>query len=159
MFLCSPARRQPFLPAPRNESDAPATRNGSKANPSFRRFVRRQYHIFVFFLMHIFFSLYIRFRQAYHAVADRIQLVYYHHHRTPELIQHDVKGLRRLPKHLSVILTLEDQRRTGAALEKLMNEVTNVAAWAASAGIPQLSIYEKTGAFRIRRAVGVVTDD
>jgi hypothetical protein len=50
-----------------------------------------------------------------------------------------------LPKHLSVILTLEDQRRSGAGLEKLINEVTNVAAWCASAGISQLSIYEKTG--------------
>jgi hypothetical protein len=110
-----------------------------------RRFLRRQYHVLVFALIHIFFSVYIRIRQAYHAVANRIYSVYYHHHRTPELIRRDVKGLRRLPKHLSVILTLEDQRRSGAGLERLMNEVTDVAAWCASAGIPQLSIYEKTG--------------
>jgi len=71
--------------------------------------------------------------------------VYYHHHRTPELISRDVKGLRRLPKHLSVILTLEDQRRSGGGMERLLNEVADVAAWSASAGIPQLSIYEKTG--------------
>jgi len=112
-----------------------------------RRFLRRQYHIFVFAVIHIFFSVYIRFRQAYHAVANRIYSVYHHHHRTPELIQRDLKGLRRLPKHLSVILTLEDQRRSGAGLEKLINEVTDVAAWCASAGIPQLSIYEPTGMF------------
>jgi hypothetical protein len=110
-----------------------------------RRFLRRQYHIFVFAIIHIVFSVYIRFRQAYHAVANRISSVYHHHHRTPELIRRDVQGLRRLPNHLSVVLTLEDQRRSGAGLERLLNEVTDVAAWCASAGIPELSIYEKTG--------------
>ncbi|KAH6845218.1 Decaprenyl diphosphate synthase-like protein [Chaetomium sp. MPI-CAGE-AT-0009] len=144
---------RPYLPSPpsrsrsrsRTESGASKTRDEQKARLGVRRFLRRQYHALVFTLIHIFFSLYIRIRQAYHAIANRIHLVYYHHHRTPELIRRDVKGLRRLPKHLSVILTLEDQRRSGAGLEKLINEVTNVAAWCASAGIPQLSIYEKTG--------------
>jgi len=144
---------KPYLPSPpsrsrsrsRAEPSTTKARDAQKARIGVRRFLRRQYHIFVFALIHIFFSIYIRFRQAYHAVANRIHSVYYHHHRTPELIRRDVKGLRRLPKHLSVILTLEDQRRSGAGLEKLINEVTNVAAWCASAGIPQLSIYEKTG--------------
>ena len=113
-----------------------------------RRFIRRQYHILVFAIIHIFFSVFIRFRQAYHAVATQIYSVYYHHHRTPELIRRDVQGLGRLPKHLSVVLTLEDQRRSGAGMEKLVNEVTDVAAWCASAGIPQLSIYEKTGTWQ-----------
>ncbi|KAL2146705.1 hypothetical protein VTI28DRAFT_2856 [Corynascus sepedonium] len=144
---------KPYLPTPpsrsrsrsRAEPSSSKARDEQKAMIGVRRFLRRQYHIFVFALIHIFFSLYIRLRQAYHAVANRIHSIYYHHHRTPELIQRDIKGLRRLPNHLSVILTLEDQRRSGAGLEKLINEVANIAAWCASAGIPQLSIYEKTG--------------
>jgi hypothetical protein len=56
-----------------------------------------------------------------------------------------VKGLSRLPKHLSVILSLEDGGRGGAELERLVNEASEIAAWCASAGIPRLSIYERTG--------------
>lgn len=126
----------------------PKTRDDKTARLGVRRFIRRQYHILVFAIIHIFFSVFIRFRQAYHAIANQIYSVYYHHHRTPELIRRDVQGLGRLPKHLSVVLTLEDQRRSGAGMEKLVNEVTDVAAWCASAGIPQLSIYEKTGTWQ-----------
>lgn len=99
-------------------------------------------------IIHAFFSLYIRTRQACHAVANRIYSVYHYHHRTPELIQGDVKALRKLPRHLSVVLTLEDHSRGGAGLERLVNEAAEIAAWCASAGIPELSIYEKTGLWR-----------
>jgi hypothetical protein len=79
-------------------------------------------------------------------VKDRIYSVLYYHHRTPELIERDVKGLSRLPEHLSVILTLEDDgRRGGAELERLVNNVADISAWCACAGIPLLSVYEKTG--------------
>lgn len=91
--------------------------------------------------------MYIRIRQTYHAVTDRIYSVLYYHHRTPELIERDVKGLSRLPKHLSVILELEDNGRGGAELERLVNEAADISAWCASAGISQLSIYEKTGQY------------
>lgn len=69
----------------------------------------------------------------------------YYHHRTPELIQKDVKSLKRLPEHLSVILKLEEGGRGDAGLETLMDEVAEISAWCACAGIPMLSIYEKTG--------------
>lgn len=110
-----------------------------------RRFLRAQLHLLVFTIIHAFFSLYIRTRQVCHTVANRIYSVYHYHHRTPELIQSDVKSLRKLPRHLSVILTLEDHIRGGAGLERLVNEAAEIAAWCASAGIPELSIYEKTG--------------
>ncbi len=89
-------------------------------------------------------------RQAYHIVGHQIYSVFHHHHKTPELIQHDIKGLRRIPKHLSVILTLEDNGRGGAGLERLVNEAAEISAWCASAGVPQLSIYEKTGKTQLR---------
>ncbi|KAK4101706.1 Undecaprenyl diphosphate synthase [Parathielavia hyrcaniae] len=142
---------KPYLPpAPsrsrsRSRTGSTKAREEKKARLGVRRFLRRQYHVLVFATIHIFFSVYIRLRQAYNAVVNRIYSIYYHHHRTPELIRRDVKALRRLPKHLSVILSLEDQRHSGAGLERLINEVTDVAAWCASSGIPQLSIYEKTG--------------
>lgn len=69
----------------------------------------------------------------------------YHHHRTPELIQKDVKGLSRIPEHVSVVLALEDGGRGGAGLETLIDEVAEIAAWCACVGIPMLSVYEQTG--------------
>jgi len=44
---------------------------------------------------------------------------------------------------------MENEGRGSAALERLINEAADIAAWCASAGIPQLSIYEKTGLYRI----------
>lgn len=87
----------------------------------------------------------MRIRIAYHAVVYRVCSVLFYHHKTPELIERDVKGLRRLPRHLSVILSLDEDKKGGDELEQLVNEVADIAAWCTSAGIPQLSIYEKTG--------------
>lgn len=78
-------------------------------------------------------------------MKDRILAILYYHHRTPELIQKDVKGLSRLPEHLSVILKLENGGKGGAELEALVDEVAEIAAWCACVKIPMLSIYEQTG--------------
>jgi dehydrodolichyl diphosphate syntase complex subunit NUS1 len=102
--------------------------------------------VFVFAIIHTIFSIYIRFRQAYHTVKDRAFALLYYHHRTPGLIQKDVKGLKRLPEHLSVILKLEEGKG-GAALEALLDDVAEVSAWCACVGIPMLSIYERTGMY------------
>ncbi|KAK2759023.1 hypothetical protein FQN54_003122 [Arachnomyces sp. PD_36] len=114
----------------------------SKKPQPIRAFVRSQFHYLVYFTIQIFFSIYIRLRQSYHAVVDRLLAILYYHHRTPELIQKDVKGLSRLPEHLSVLLTL---KREDEALEILMDEVAELTAWTVCAGIPILSVYEKTG--------------
>lgn len=131
----------PYLPAPKKA----AAKAEKKSRFGIRRFLRNQLHLLVYTIIHTIFSVYIKFRQAYHAVRDRIYSVLYYHHRTPALIERDVKGLSRLPQHLSVILSLEDDGRGGAELERLVNEASEIAAWCASAGIPRLSIYEKTG--------------
>ena len=96
-------------------------------------------------MIHAIFSVYIRFRIAYRAVRDRVLSILNYHHNTPDYVRRDVGAFKRLPKHVSVILTLEDGGRAGDALEKLVNEVAEIAAWCASAGIPRLSVYEKTG--------------
>lgn len=65
------------------------------------------------------------------------------------MIQKDVKRLKKLPKVLSVVLKVEDDGKGGAELERLVNEVAEISAWCASAGIPNLNIYERTGACRV----------
>lgn len=42
-------------------------------------------------------------------------------------------------------MKLEDGGRGGAGLEALVDEVAEIAAWCACAGIPTLSVYEQTG--------------
>lgn len=111
-----------------------------------RNFLKKQLHLLVFTIIHVIFSVYIHTRRGYHAVRDRIFSIFYYHHRDPAMIQKDVRRLERLPRILSVILKAEDDDKNGgAALERLVNEVAEVSAWCASAGIPVLNIYERTG--------------
>jgi dehydrodolichyl diphosphate syntase complex subunit NUS1 len=136
-----------YLPEPNLRQRPQRSKKGKKGSKPqkpqpIRTFLRSQFHFLVYFVIQIFFSIYIRLRQSYHAVIDRILAILYYHHRTPELIQKDVKGLSRLPEHLSVLLTL---KREDEALEILMDEVAELTAWTVCAGIPILSVYEKTG--------------
>ncbi|KAJ6035784.1 hypothetical protein N7540_000063 [Penicillium herquei] len=146
---------KPYLPDP---SDLPQTRPRASTATSttssrrqktrktpIRTFIKSQIHRLTYALTHIIFGIIVRLLQAYHAVVERIFAIVYHHHRTPELIRKDVRGLKRLPQHLSIILNL---RTEDDALAVLMDEVAELAAWSACAGIPQLSIYEKTGALK-----------
>jgi len=110
-----------------------------------RDFLRLQLHILVYHVIHAIFSLYIRVRQTYHIVLDRAFAVLCYHHRAPELIRQDVRGLSRLPEHLSVILEFKGSERGTAGLEGLMDDLAEISAWCACVGIPMLSVYEKTG--------------
>jgi len=145
---------QPYLPTPPSRS--PERRHPDSPRPlerktrvrsrfRVRKFLKNLLHVFFYVLIHALFSVYIRIRQAYHAVIDRTFAVLYYHHRTPELIRKDVRGLKRLPEHLSVILRLENGGKYGAGLEALVDEVAEIAAWCTCAGIPMLSVYEQTG--------------
>ncbi|ERF70249.1 hypothetical protein EPUS_00437 [Endocarpon pusillum Z07020] len=108
-----------------------------------RSFLKSKLHVLLYFAVHLVFGIYLRLRQTYHAVIDRVLALLYYHHRTPELIQKDVKNLSRLPEHLSVVLTLKGEEDGG--LESLMEDVAELSAWCASIGIPLLSIYERSG--------------
>jgi dehydrodolichyl diphosphate syntase complex subunit NUS1 len=95
----------------------------------------------------LLFSVFFRFRRAYRLVRGKVVELLKYHHRTPEFIAHDVKTLQKLPKHLSVVVDYQedDEHQGNAGLEGLVNDVCEIAAWTASAGIPFLSVYERTG--------------
>lgn len=142
---------EPYLPVPSelpNSSQPRASpmsssqRRQKQRKKPIRTFLKSQIHRLIHALIHIIFGIIVRLLQAFHAVVDRVFAIVYHHHRTPELIRKDVRGLKRLPQHLSVILTL---RSEDDALAVLMDEVAELAAWSTCAGISQLSVYEKTG--------------
>ncbi|KAJ5689803.1 hypothetical protein N7462_004195 [Penicillium macrosclerotiorum] len=145
---------KPYLPDPSElpgstrrfrASTASSQRRSKPRKTPIRTFLKSQMHRLVYAVTHIVFGIVVRLLQAYHAVVDRIFAIVYHHHRTPELIRKDVRGLKRIPQHLSVILSLHTEED---ALAVLMDEVAELAAWSACAGISQLSIYEKTGVLK-----------
>ncbi|KAL5343289.1 Decaprenyl diphosphate synthase-like protein [Aspergillus crustosus] len=148
----SPTTREnivkPYLPDPSELPRWPPQRRKKLPRKTpIRTFIKSQIHLITYTFLHIFFGIAVRFAQSYHAVVDRVLAIIYHHHRTPELIQKDVKGLDRLPEHLSVVLSL---RKEDDALPILMDDVAELVSWSASAGIPVLSVYEKTGALKSR---------
>ena len=110
-----------------------------------RSFLKSKLHVLLYFAVQLIFGIYLRLRQTYHAVIDRILALLYYHHRTPELIQKDVKNLSQLPEHLSVVLTLKGEEDGG--LESLIEDVAELSAWCASIGIPLLSVYERSGMY------------
>ena len=137
----------PYLP---QESEA----QSRKKHKPIRSFLKAQLHFVIYTAIHLCFSLYIRTRRTIRAVLHRVSAILYYHHRTPELIRRDVRGLARLPQHLSVVLTLpsgNDPRNLGGqdggpeAVRALLDDVAELSAWCASAGIPLLSVYEATG--------------
>ncbi|KAI1818441.1 Undecaprenyl diphosphate synthase [Poronia punctata] len=134
-----------YLPAPpsRQRSSSHVTKRAS-SHFGIRRFLKAQFYALFYIIIHAIFSLYIRVRIAYRAVSNRVVAVLKHHYNSPEYIARDVGALNKLPKHVSIILTLENDGKRDA-LEKLVNEVAEVAAWCAASRIPRLSVYEKTG--------------
>ena len=148
----TPADRErllkPYLPpTSRSRSPSPSRSKRRRRRKPIRTFLKSSLHIFIFHTIQLLFGIYIHLRHAYRAVISRILALLYHHHRTPELIQKDVRHLSRLPEHLSIILHLRPQEEDGG-LTRLMDEAAEVAAWCACAGIPLLSVYEKSGPFR-----------
>ncbi|KAF8535566.1 Decaprenyl diphosphate synthase-like protein, partial [Trichophaea hybrida] len=108
-----------------------------------RKFLWTLIYKFVLLVIQILFSIYLRLRWTYNTIVNRVFAVLYYHHRTPQLIQKDVKELKergKFPKHLSVILDYKND-----CLDKLIDEVSEISCWCASAGIPRLSVYERTG--------------
>ena len=155
-LLSAPEREKllkPYLPAkplkqPLKQPGKPGTRfqHTSRVRPA----IRHALHYLLFTIIHTIFSIYVRIRQVYHAIVDRILAILYYHHRTPELIKRDVKNLSRVPEHLSVILDLPPEGGKADRLETLVNDACEIAAWSACAGVPMLSIYERTGRLQTR---------
>ncbi|GKZ28130.1 hypothetical protein AbraCBS73388_011377 [Aspergillus brasiliensis] len=120
---------RPYLPDPSDLPRRPLQRRKKVPRKTpIRTFIKSQLHLLTYTVVHIFFGIISRLILSYHAVVDRIFAIVYYHHRTPELIRKDVKGLKRLPEHLSVILSL---RKEDDALAILMDEVAELSAWSA----------------------------
>lgn len=138
---------KPFLPAaPSTTPTSPSTRRAQK--PSRKPGpIKSLLYFSVYHLIALLFSIFFRFRRAFRLAYTKLVSLLKYHHRTPEFIAGDVAGLEKLPKHLSVVVELneDDEQQGNAGLEGLVNDVCEIAAWASSAGIGFLSVYERTG--------------
>ncbi|KAI8940111.1 hypothetical protein NX059_003826 [Plenodomus lindquistii] len=150
---------KPFLPpepgtSSESESQKKAARDRRRAAQQTHKRkpgpVKTFVHFAVYHCIALLFSIFFRFRRAYRLVRGKIVSLLKYHHRTPEFIAHDVKHLEKMPRHLSVIVEYQehDGSQGTAGLEGLVNDVCEIAAWTASAGIPFLSVYERTGVLK-----------
>jgi dehydrodolichyl diphosphate syntase complex subunit NUS1 len=144
---------RPYLNQSTSSKSSSTKRFGHRA--TFALYFNTILHRLLFHLIQLAFTFYIALRQTYHSLHDRLFSILYYHHRTPELIQQDVRNLSRLPKHLSIILSLDSYASTtnlpqsmqasSEALTSLLTDTSSLCAWSACASIPTLSIYERTG--------------
>ena len=135
-----------YLPDPKQLQRPKATRSPPRGTPQKKRvrsYLKDKLHFLLYWLTQFLFGVYLRIRQIHSALFQKYIAIRHHHHRTPAYIQKDLKNLNRLPEHLSVILKYDDTTDDG--LETLLDEVAELSAWSAAAGIPLLSVYEKTG--------------
>ncbi|CCX31955.1 Decaprenyl diphosphate synthase-like protein [Pyronema domesticum] len=112
-----------------------------------RTFLSTLLHRFILLLIQTLFSIYLKLRWAYNNIMNRVYSVLYYHHRTPQLIEKDVKPLKeggKFPQHVSVILEMEGMD----GIDRLVDEVAEISCWCAAAGIPRLSVYERTGVLK-----------
>lgn len=135
------------LPSPKN----PRLSQRTTAAPKLKTTpVRSVLHIVLHAIISFIFSIFFRFRRSWRLFSYKVRGLLRHHHHTPEWIVNDVKNVEQLPKHISVVLEHrdDDQDQGNAGLEGLVQDACEIAAWTASAGIPLLSIYERTGPSR-----------
>lgn len=126
----------------------PPTSPVEKSKHGIKAFLAPRFYYLILLVIHLLFNIYNRTRYAYNNIVYRCYSMLYYHHRTPQLIQKDVKQLERLPNHLSVILEYDQDDRV-SGLDTLIDDVAEIACWCASAGIPMLSVHEKTGGLYI----------
>ncbi|PVH93572.1 Undecaprenyl diphosphate synthase [Periconia macrospinosa] len=145
-------------PEPQPSSHSPTSSSSSSPSASKRARnqapktgrIRSLLHFLIYQTISLLFSVFFRFRRSWRLFWYKIRAVMRHHHHSPEWIVNDVKNLEQLPKHVSVVLDYheDDQDQGTAGLEGLVNDVCEIAAWTASAGIPFLSVYEPTGVLK-----------
>ncbi|KAK5988836.1 Dehydrodolichyl diphosphate synthase complex subunit NUS1 [Cladobotryum mycophilum] len=103
----------------------------------------RFYHTHLDATLHALGSIYLHTRQTknifkYKVSALRLWNI------TAQRVQSDIAGLSKKPKHLSAILRIDGNAKANA-LERLIDETAELAAWSACAEIDTISVYEKTG--------------
>ncbi|KAF2718796.1 Undecaprenyl diphosphate synthase [Polychaeton citri CBS 116435] len=176
----TPQNRSPNLTRTSSPANTKSQRRSAKRQRRLRPFIKNALHLLLFTIMSFVFSIWIRVRATKNQLWNKILSLLYYHHRSPDMIRKDVSGLKKVPNHLSIILSLPAEaageaastsqmvrrRRRGSneGLDQMLNDACEIVAWTASAGIPTLSIYERSGVLKAshqlvqRRIARTLTD-
>ena len=108
-----------------------------------------EYHFFhaILSFLYLLLTIHTFIKYEYHRIKIRWLNISYHHNRTPELIRQDAMSLRKLPKHVAVVLRLRENEE-GGGLDGLLDQTGELAAWCLGAEIAALTIYERTGVLK-----------
>lgn len=98
----------------------------------------------LFFLMSIVRNL----QFVYNKACLRFYSMAYYPNKTPQVIRDDVVKLNKIPKRISCIINLRADEEENGGIEGLIGDISELAAWCLSAGIPSLTIYEYNGAIK-----------
>ncbi|KAG7660497.1 uncharacterized protein J8A68_005916 [[Candida] subhashii] len=107
-----------------------------------------KFYINHFLLLSLFFiiSIYKNFQFIYRRLYLKFLTLTYYPNKSPQVIREDVSKLSKIPKTISCLLDLKDVDDENGGLDGLINQVSELSAWAISSGISGLIIYEYTGA-------------
>ncbi|GMM33431.1 ditrans,polycis-polyprenyl diphosphate synthase [Saccharomycopsis crataegensis] len=72
----------------------------------------------------------------------------YNPSQSPQLIRQDVNKLEKIPKKVSVILSLKSEHEEGGGVEGLLNDAGEVTSWCIGSGIPNLTLFEYNGVLK-----------
>ncbi|GEQ72267.1 hypothetical protein JCM33374_g5954 [Metschnikowia sp. JCM 33374] len=67
---------------------------------------------------------------------------------SPRVIRNDVTKLDKIPKHISCIVNLRSEDDENGGVQGVIADISELAAWTLSSGIPSLTIYEFNGAVK-----------
>ena len=102
------------------------------------------------------------FIRAFQFVSNKTKLKFlslaYNPAEDPEVINHDINKLAKIPRRVSVILNYKPEQEENGGVEGLCNDVSKISTWCLSSGISYLSVYEYHGVLKkrvpeLRRAV------
>lgn len=102
----------------------------------------------VFFVMSIWRNIHYIYRKA----ALRLLLLALYPNKLPLVIRDDAARLGKIPRRLSCIVALRPENDENGGVEGLFGDMAELAAWCVSAGIPNLAVYEYTGAAKLQLA-------
>lgn len=98
----------------------------------------------VFFAMSILRNL----QFVYNKLCLRIYSITYYPNNSPRVIRDDVNKLSKIPRRVSCIVNLRSDDDENGGVEGVIFDVSELAAWCLSAGIPSLTIYEYSGSVK-----------
>lgn len=109
-----------------------------------------QHHTSHLILLAVFFLISIvrNLEYTYHKAYLRLLLITYYPNKLPLVIRNDVTQLSKIPKRLSAIITMRSEDDENGGIEGAVSDISELAAWCLSAGIPSLTIYEESGAVK-----------